>query len=81
MGKTTISLDNIKKPAPAAFVKWKKAILILVAAANVMIASWGLSNELLVTRLQLWFTVGIGAVMEAIGALLANGEDDAPAKD
>lgn len=75
MAKTTLSLSNITKPAPKAFRKWKKAILILIAAANVMIASWGLTDELLVAHLQLWCTVGIGALMEALETLLANGEE------
>lgn len=65
----------MKKPAPRWFRKLKKAILILVLAANAMIASWGLTDQLLVTRLQLWCTMGIGAILEALEAVLANGDD------
>lgn len=72
---TTASINNIGKPAPKWFRKFKKAIGILTLAANVMIASYGFTDELLTARLQLWCTVGIGAVLEAIEALLAE-EDD-----
>lgn len=75
MGQTTISLANAKKPAPRWFRKLKKFILTLTVAANVMIGSWGLKDPLLVARLQLWCTVGIIALLEAIEALLANGEE------
>jgi hypothetical protein len=75
MGNTTISLDNHGKPAPKWFRKFKKAIMVLTVAANVMIGSWGLKDPLLVARLQLWCTVGIIAILEALEALLANGED------
>ena len=76
---TTISTSNVSRPAPRWFRKTKKAVYILTVAANSMIASWGLPDQLLVTRLQLWCTVGIVAIMEALEAILANGEDYAPA--
>lgn len=72
---TTVSLNNTRKPAPKWFRKTKKATGILTVAANVMVASWGFTDQLLVTKLQLWCTVGIGAILEALEALLANGED------
>lgn len=72
---TSVSINNTKRPAPKWFRKTKKAIGILTVAANVMVASWGFTDQLLVTKLQLWCTVGIGAILEALEALLANGED------
>lgn len=78
MAQTTIKISNSKKPAPRWFRKLKKAVLILTVAANVMIGSWGLTDQLLVARLQLWFTVGIVAILEAFEAVLANGEEYAP---
>ena len=75
MAKTTISKDNMHKPAPKWFRKWKKAIGILTLAANVMIQSWGLPDPLLVAKIQLWCTIGIGAILEALEVLLANGEE------
>lgn len=80
MGKTTIKLSNSSKPAPKWFRKTKKAVGILTLAANVMVQSWGLPDPLLVTKMQLWCTVGIGAVLEALEAVLANGEDYVPVK-
>jgi hypothetical protein len=75
MPEVTLSPKNIKKPAPRWFRKSKKAILILTLAANAMVQSWGLQDPLLVARVQLWCTLGIGAVLEALEALLANGEE------
>jgi SOS-response transcriptional repressor LexA len=75
MGQTTISTKNRTRPAPKWFRKTKKAIYILTVAANSMVASWGLTDQLLVTRIQLWCTVGIVAIMEALEAILANGEE------
>jgi hypothetical protein len=75
MANATISLANAKKPAPKWFRKTKKAVYILTTAANVMIAQWPTGDELVKTRLQLWCTIGIAAVMEALEALLANGDD------
>lgn len=72
---TTISKENINKPAPKWFRKFNRAVGILTLAANVMIAGWGFADELATVRLQLWCTVGIGAIMEALNALLANGDD------
>lgn len=81
MGKTTLNLNNTSRPAPKGFRKWKKAVLTLTLAANAMVQSWGLDDPLLVTRIQLWCTIGIGAVMEALEALLANGEDYAKVEE
>lgn len=69
-----LSINNIHKPAPRWFRRTKKATAILVVAANAMVASWGLENSVLVTRIQLWCTIGIMAIMEALEALLSNGE-------
>lgn len=75
MPNTTVKLANHTKPAPRWFRKAKKATLILTVAANAMIASWGITDQLLVARLQLWCTVGIVAVLEALEVVLANGEE------
>jgi hypothetical protein len=74
----TVSINNHSKPAPKWYRKTKKAVYILTVAANSMVASWGLTDQLLVTRIQLWCTVGIVAIMEALEAVLANGEEYAP---
>lgn len=72
---TTVSMKNIGQPAPRWFRRSKKAILIITMAANAMIASWGFSDQLLTARLQLWCTIGIGALLEAIEALLKDDND------
>lgn len=71
---TTVSMKNIGHPAPRWFRRTKKAILIMTMAANAMIASWGFTDELLTARLQLWCTIGIGALLESIEALLKDDE-------
>lgn len=71
-----LSINNINYQAPKWFRRFKKAILTLTLAANGMIASWGLSNQLLTTRWQLWCTIGIGALMEAIEAMLKDEPDN-----
>ncbi len=75
MTTTTVSLSNSSKPAPKWFRKLKKAISVLTLAANVMVQSWGLPDPFLVAKIQLWCTVGIGAVLESLETILANGED------
>jgi hypothetical protein len=71
----TLSLNNVSRPAPKWFRKTKRAIMILVVAANTMIGSWGLKDPLLVARLQMWCTIGMIALMEALEIFLANGEE------
>lgn len=75
MARTTIKLSNGSKPAPKKFRKWKRFILALTVVANAMVTGWGFEDQLLVTRLQLWITVGIGGFVEALDHLLANGEE------
>lgn len=72
----TLSLKHIGKQAPRWFRRLKKSILILTLAANGMVASYGFEDQLLVTRLQLWCTMGIGALLEAIEALLKDDGED-----
>ncbi|THU34233.1 hypothetical protein FAM09_24760 [Niastella caeni] len=73
----TLSLNNAKHPAPKWFRKTKKAIQILTVAANVMVAQWGFQDQLLTTKLQLWCTIGIAAVLDAFETLLKDdGEDE-----
>lgn len=75
-----LSIDNIGKQAPRWFRRAKKAILIITMAANAMIASWGFEDQLLTARLQLWCTMGIGALLEAIEALLKDDTIESPSQ-
>lgn len=72
-----LSINNVGLPAPRWFRRSKKAILILTLAANAMISSYGFS-DILTTRIQLWCTIGIGALLEAIEALLKDDGEDLP---
>jgi hypothetical protein len=74
MSNTSVGLKNLSRPAPRWFRKFKKAAGILTLAANVMVAQWPTGNEELKARIQLWCTIGIGAILEALEAILANGE-------
>lgn len=71
----TVSTKNKTKPAPKWFRRLKKAIGVLTLAGNGMVASYGFTDELLVLRIQLWCTIGIGAILESLEVLLANGEE------
>lgn len=71
---TTFSIDNVNQPAPRWFRRTKKAVFIITTAANVMVAQWPTGDEFTKTRIQLWCTIGIAAIMEALEALLSNGE-------
>lgn len=75
----TLSLNNAKHPAPRWFRKVKKSVLILTLAANGMVASYGFPDKTLTARLQLWCTMGIGAILEAVETCLKDdGEDEEP---
>lgn len=65
-----LSINNFKSQPPLWFRRVKKAVLTLTVAANGMIASYGFHDQLTTTRWQLWCTLGIGALMEAIESLL-----------
>lgn len=80
MGKTTISTKNMTLPAPKWFRRLKKAVGILVIAANGMCTQFYSDNPELLLKVQVWTTIGIGAIMEALEALLANGEVYAPSE-
>lgn len=75
----TLSLKNAKHPAPKWFRKLKNFVLSMALVANAMIAGYPAKDELTKTRWQLWTTVGIAGVMEALEKLLKDdGEDDEP---
>lgn len=75
----TLSLKNAKHPAPKWFRKLKNFVLSIALVANAMIAGYPAKDELTKTRWQLWTTVGIAGVMEALEKLLKDdGEDDEP---
>jgi hypothetical protein len=71
----TLSLKNASRPAPKWFRKTKRAVMILLAAANTMIAAIVQDNQQLVTTIQMWATTGAIAIFEALEIFLANGEE------
>lgn len=73
-----IAINNGSKPAPRWYRKLKKGIGVLTLAANVMVAQWTSVDENLKTHIQLWCTIGIGALLEFFDIMLANGEVYAP---
>jgi hypothetical protein len=78
----TLSLKNAKHPAPKWFRKLKNFILGLALVGNAMIAGYTFKDELTKTRVQLWTTVGIVGVMDALEKLLKDdGEDEEPKTD
>lgn len=77
----TLSLKNAKYPAPRWFRKTKKALQILTVAANVMVAQWGFEDQLLVVKLQLWCTIGIAAILDAVETCLKDDGEDEPKQE
>lgn len=73
----TISIKNANHPAPKWFRKLKKSTFVLTAAANVMVVQYGFTNELLVTKIQLWCTIGIASIFEALEICLKDDGEDA----
>lgn len=72
----TLSFKNAKHPAPRWFRKLKNFILGMALVANSMIGGYTFKDELTKTRIQLWSTVGIVGVMEALEKLLKDDGDD-----
>lgn len=70
--------SNHNKPAPRWYRKTSKIVKILILAANTIIGGWGLPDPLLVARLQLWCSIGVIAILDALEVLLANGEEYTP---
>lgn len=79
MSKTTVSLENRKKPAPRWYRKFENAFLLLILpGVGSLIQGWGLDPAMMnKVLLSLGF---IGTVVKAIGFFLANGEDYAESK-
>lgn len=75
----TLSVNNINKPAPRWFRKTKRSVYILSVAANAMIAKWPMIDPNLMTLIQLWCTMGIMAIFEALEICLKDDGDDAGA--
>jgi hypothetical protein len=74
----TLSLKNVRHPAPKWFRKLKNFILGLALVGNGMIAGYKFKDELMKTRVQLWTTVGIVGLLDAFEKLLKDDEDDEP---
>ena len=64
----TVSVKNVRRKAPAKFLKVKKAVSILSNAAVVMLLAAGYGESSLAMLIA---RVAISAVMEAAEALLA----------
>lgn len=73
--------ENSRKPAPRWFRKAKKAIGILTIAANAMVAQMTFKDPKTALMIQLWCTIGVGAILEALDIMLANGEEYTSEKD
>lgn len=72
MPQTTISPDNVHKPAPRWFRKLKRAVTVLSDTAVIMLLATGHEQNSII---MLWCRVGISGVLTALETLLANGED------
>lgn len=76
---TTFTAKNRHKPAPKQWRKFENGMLmILIPAATLMIQGWGFKDQALATKLNLFVSTGLVALIKFIGVMIANGEDYAP---
>jgi len=80
MSNTTISTDNLSKPAPRWYRRLKRAIYLLQAGG---ILTGALTRLNITAEDQLFIVACMTVGLEVLGALLANGEiysnNDTPA--
>ena len=76
MAKVSVSRRNINKPAPRWFRKTKSALTILGDTAVIMLLAMGYAENSLV---MLICRVGLSGALQALEAILSNGEVYAPA--
>lgn len=78
---TTFSRKNRHKPAPKNWRKFENGMLmIVIPAATLMIQGWGFQDQALATKLNLFVSTGVVALIKFVGVFMANGEDYVPTK-
>jgi hypothetical protein len=70
---TSMSLKNVRTPAPKWFMKTKKATSILVNGVIIILLALGYTENSLV---MLLLKVGISTAMSALEAVIADSGDD-----
>lgn len=74
---TKISMQGLKRPSPKWWRNIERAfLLVLIPSAVMMIQSWKFENELQAARLTLIISVGLTALIKAIGMTLVDTEDN-----
>lgn len=74
---TKLSVSGLKRPAPKGWRNIERAmLLVLIPAAVMMIQSWEFKDELLAARLTVLISVGLTALIKAIGMFLIDTEDN-----
>lgn len=74
---TKISVSGLKRPGPRWWRNVERAsLLVLIPAAVMMIQAWEFANELQAARLTTLISVGLTALIKAVGMFLVDTEDN-----
>jgi hypothetical protein len=74
---TKISMQGLQRPSPRWWRNVERAfLLVLIPSAVMMIQSWKFDDELQAARLTVLISVGLTAIIKAIGMLLVDTEDN-----
>lgn len=74
---TKISTQGLNRPSPKWWRNTERALLlVLIPSAVMMIQSWKFADELMATRITLMISVGLTAIVKAIGMMLVDTDDN-----
>jgi len=74
---TKFSAQGLNRPAPKWWRNTERALLlVLIPSSVMMIQSWKFNNELMATRITLMISVGVTAIVKAIGMMLVDTDDN-----
>lgn len=74
---TKVSVEGLGRPAPRWWRNLERGLLLIVIpAVTVIIQTWGFSDQMLATKLNLIINTGLVALIKFIGMMLVDTEDN-----
>lgn len=74
---TKFSMQGLKRPSPKWWRNIERAfLLVLIPSAVMMIQSWKFDDELQAARLTVLISVGLTAIIKAIGMTMVDTDDN-----
>lgn len=74
---TKVSAQGLNRPSPKWWRNTERALLlVLIPSSVMMIQSWKFTDELLATRIILMVSVGLTAIVKAVGMMLVDTDDN-----